>query len=46
MIDLLGMYIPSSSNSDTINFEWKDGLFIKALKEGHWILLNELNLAS
>ena len=45
MIDLLGMYTPTQS-SKTISFEWQDGLFIRALKEGHWVLLNELNLAS
>lgn len=26
-------------------FQWIDGLLLKAIKEGHWILLDELNLA-
>ncbi len=27
-------------------FEWRDGPFLHALKQGHWIILDELNLAS
>ncbi len=28
------------------SFAWCDGPFLSALKRGHWILLDELNLAS
>ena len=27
-------------------FMWSDGCFLRALKLGHWVLLDELNLAS
>jgi MoxR-like ATPase len=27
-------------------FKWVDGVFLKALKAGHWVLLDELNLAT
>jgi midasin len=27
-------------------FAWSDGVFLQALKEGCWVLLDELNLAS
>jgi midasin len=27
-------------------FAWSDGIFLKALKAGDWVLLDELNLAS
>lgn len=27
-------------------FAWCDGVFLRALKAGHWVLLDELNLAS
>ena len=26
-------------------FVWCDGVFLQALKQGHWVLLDELNLA-
>ena len=26
-------------------FAWKNAVFLKALQEGHWILLDEMNLA-
>jgi len=47
MIDLLGMFVPSKAEKiPGMSFIWKDGLLIKALREGHWVLLKELNLAS
>lgn len=27
-------------------FAWRDGPLLQALRQGHWILLDELNLAS
>ena len=29
-----------------MNFVWKDGILLEALKKGYWVLLNELNLAN
>jgi midasin len=29
-----------------IKFKWYDGVLLDALKQGYWILLEELNLAS
>lgn len=37
---------PASSSSSSARFAWSDGVFLKALKAGHWVLLDELNLAS
>ncbi|RKP16577.1 P-loop containing nucleoside triphosphate hydrolase protein, partial [Rozella allomycis CSF55] len=44
IMDLFGSDLPCESGSGT--FKWKDGPFLRALKDGHWILLDELNLAS
>ncbi|KAG2527895.1 hypothetical protein JM18_003447 [Phytophthora kernoviae] len=54
--DLFGSDLPAASNntesqqSDGGNsnsmFEWCDGVFLRALKAGDWVLLDELNLAS
>ncbi len=44
IIDLFGTDMPSGDGSGT--FTWIDGPFLRALKGGHWILLDELNLAS
>jgi len=43
MIDLLGSDVPTSSSSV---FSWADGVLIQAMKEGSWILLDELNMAT
>ncbi len=29
-----------------MQFKWADGVLLNALKKGHWVLLEELNLAS
>jgi midasin (ATPase involved in ribosome maturation) len=49
--DLLGSDLPMS-NTDSSNsgenapkFKWYDGIFLTAMKEGSWVLLDELNLA-
>jgi midasin (ATPase involved in ribosome maturation) len=31
---------------NTAKFEWRDGVFLNALKNGDWVLLDELNLAN
>lgn len=44
MIDLLGNDIPDAQNIG--NFRWCDGVLLEALKNGDWIIFDELNLAS
>lgn len=58
IVDLFGTDMPATSSYDTevgigdkheagvSRFEWVDGPFLRALKNGGWILLDELNLAS
>ena len=51
MTDLLGSEYPtvssqsSSDNQDEITFRWCDGVLMQAIKEGHWFLIDEMNLA-
>jgi len=45
MMDLLGMDLPVTGGRGG-EFRWCDGIFLQALKAGHWVLLDELNLAS
>jgi midasin len=35
----------SGESSESLKFKWSDGVFLKALKNGDWVLLDELNLA-
>ncbi|KAK1933967.1 Midasin [Phytophthora citrophthora] len=54
--DLFGSDLPAASSNDDSKpseggsssgmFEWCDGVFLRALKAGDWVLLDELNLAS
>lgn len=44
--DLFGADLPSDNGSSVASFCWHDGPFLAALKAGHWILLDELNLAT
>ena len=30
---------------DEIQFRWGDGVLLSAIKEGHWLLIDEMNLA-
>jgi midasin len=43
--DLFGADLPAESES-VGRFSWHDGPFLSALKDGCWILLDELNLAT
>lgn len=45
--DLLGSDLPNTSMSNEFSprFKWYDGIFLTAMKEGYWVLLDELNLA-
>lgn len=45
LIDLFGSDVPSDTGIMG-EFKWKDAPFLKAIKNGDWILLDEMNLAS
>lgn len=44
LIDLFGSDLPVEGGS-LGEFAWRDAEFLKALQEGHWVLLDEMNLA-
>jgi len=47
MMDLLGSEYPqgNAKDDDDIQFRWCDGALLRAIKEGHWFLIDEMNLA-
>lgn len=44
LIDLFGCDLPVDGGKAG-EFAWKDGEFLRALQEGQWVLLDEMNLA-
>uniref|UniRef100_A0A183BMN5 Midasin n=1 Tax=Globodera pallida TaxID=36090 RepID=A0A183BMN5_GLOPA len=44
--DLFGGDVPVPDSDGSASFAWRDGPVLKAIKEGSWILLDEMNLAS
>ncbi|CAI5447894.1 unnamed protein product [Caenorhabditis angaria] len=45
--DLFGSDVPMiSEDGKSMSFRWEDGPVLKAIKNGEWILLDEMNLAS
>ena len=44
LIDLFGSDLPVEGGGPG-EFTWRDAEFLKALQEGHWVLLDEMNLA-
>ncbi|KAI0715617.1 P-loop containing nucleoside triphosphate hydrolase protein [Cerioporus squamosus] len=44
LVDLFGSDLPVEGG-DPGQFAWKDAEFLRALQEGHWVLLDEMNLA-
>ena len=44
MMDLLGADLPASDGAAG-HFAWSDGPLLQAIQQGHWVLLDELNLA-
>ncbi|XP_020701231.1 midasin isoform X3 [Dendrobium catenatum] len=44
MMDLLGSDLPVETEN-RMEFCWVDGILLQALKNGYWVLLDELNLA-
>ena len=53
MMDLLGSEYPQvhaaggkqEGETEDISFRWCDGALLRAIKEGHWFLIDEMNLA-
>ncbi|KAI9678963.1 MAG: hypothetical protein M1829_001948 [Trizodia sp. TS-e1964] len=45
LMDLFGSDVPAEG-LDTGMFAWRDAPFLQAMQRGHWILLDEMNLAS
>lgn len=43
---LLGSVVPRCTPQGKRTFEWQDGKVVQALKNGEWLLLDEINLAS
>ncbi|QSL65832.1 hypothetical protein MERGE_000110 [Pneumocystis wakefieldiae] len=44
LMDLFGSDLPV--DDETTKFAWHDGPFLQAMKNGYWVLLDEMNLAS
>ncbi|KAI0667730.1 midasin [Trametes maxima] len=44
LVDLFGSDLPMEGGEPG-QFAWKDAEFLRALQEGHWVLLDEMNLA-
>ncbi|KAI6016225.1 hypothetical protein EDC04DRAFT_2881627 [Pisolithus marmoratus] len=44
LIDLFGSDLPVEDGAPG-EFAWKDAEFLRAMQEGHWVLLDEMNLA-
>ena len=44
--DLMGSDLPVLNEDGSASFKWCDGVFLRALEEGSFVLLDELNLAS
>ncbi|MCJ1310585.1 hypothetical protein MMC25_004250 [Agyrium rufum] len=45
LIDLFGTDVPVEG-ADAGHFVWCDAPFLQAMQDGHWVLLDEMNLAS
>ncbi|TPX38299.1 hypothetical protein SmJEL517_g00093 [Synchytrium microbalum] len=45
LMDLFGSDLPVE-DGEAGEFAWRDGAFLSAMRLGHWVLLDELNLAS
>jgi len=44
LVDLFGSDLPVEGGAPG-QFAWRDAEFLRALQEGHWVLLDEMNLA-
>ena len=45
LMDLFGSDVPMEG-ADAGHFIWRDAAFLQAMQRGHWVLLDEMNLAS
>ncbi|GAM90306.1 hypothetical protein ANO11243_083490 [Dothideomycetidae sp. 11243] len=45
LMDLFGSDVPTEGQS-LANFAWRDAPFLRAMRAGEWVLLDEMNLAS
>lgn len=43
---MFGSDVPVTLADGRVSFEWRDGPVLKAIREGTWLLLDEMNLAS
>jgi len=43
--ELMGQYLPSDLPGSKAKTRWQNGILIEALEAGHWVLLDEVNLA-
>lgn len=49
IMDLFGTFLPTASSDEASkgpSFSWCDGVLLRAVKNGHWVILDELNLAN
>lgn len=46
LMDLFGSDLPVEGVGNAGKFAWRNGPFLHAMLEGHWVLLDELNLAN
>ena len=42
--ELVGRYVPDDGEGGS-SWRWQEGLVLRAMREGHWLLLDEVNLA-
>ncbi|KAL0216461.1 hypothetical protein P9112_008645 [Eukaryota sp. TZLM1-RC] len=48
LLEIIGSFVPNPNNNSDDNspdFFWSDGILLTALKEGSWVILDEINLA-
>lgn len=43
--ELVGRFVPREGDDEGHPWRWQDGLIIEAMKQGWWVVLDELNLA-
>lgn len=43
--EYLGSYVPSQSEHDGGKLVFQEGVLVEAVRNGHWVILDELNLA-
>lgn len=46
IVDLLGSDVPEEKEVGEMTFTWQNGILLEAIQKGHWLVINDLNLAS